>query len=297
MKYKCAGIVTYQPDIERLNKNIEALYDQVDHLIIVDNGSKNIKELQELVVDKHKIEILSHGNNEGIAWALNKILELAERKGYTWCLLMDQDSICSKNIIAEYAKHLNDDNIAILAPYIVDEYKTNLEQYKQMKLQEKSECIYAITSGTFLNINIWKKVGKFIEDMFIDGVDTEFSYRVREKGYKINRINKCYILHQQGNKTEKTHIYRIYKDFAGNISIKPAFRFNYSTIRWYYMARNNYAIIRRYSELNGRLKPILSYMMRFMSVLLLERNKKEVWSAIRNGYRDGKKYYLPKNIM
>lgn len=39
MKY-LAGIVTFNPNIERLDQNIRAIYPQVSHIYIVDNGSK-----------------------------------------------------------------------------------------------------------------------------------------------------------------------------------------------------------------------------------------------------------------
>lgn len=41
----CAGIVTYNPDIPILKRNISSLNSQVNLIIIFDNGSMNYKEI------------------------------------------------------------------------------------------------------------------------------------------------------------------------------------------------------------------------------------------------------------
>ena len=131
-----------------------------------------------------------------------------------------------------------------------------------------------------------------MEDLFIDGVDTEYSYKVRAQGYSIRRINASYILHQQGEGTEKTWIYRIHVDESGRKSFKPAFRFNYSQMRWYHMARNNLILIKKYQKLNGRLRPLLSYSLRFLSVILLERHKISLAKTLCRGIKDGLNYQV-----
>ena len=40
-----AGIVTYQPDMDRLRENLNAVVGQVDFVVCVDNGSRNIAAL------------------------------------------------------------------------------------------------------------------------------------------------------------------------------------------------------------------------------------------------------------
>lgn len=288
--YITAGIVTYNPDIDRLKKNIESIILQVRKIIIVDNASSNKAELIKLLKTYDNICLISNNLNEGIAKALNQICNEAINSGSEWCLLLDQDSVCSDNIIQEYSKFFAVNGVGMLCPYIVDEYKITLSMYKNMDLSETSTCKYAITSGSLVDLSIWKQIGGFLEYFFIDGVDAEYSYNLREHGYKILRANKCYIMHQQGNNTEKTHIYRIHVDESGRRTIKPAFRFNYSLLRWYYMARNNLILIKKYKQLNGTFKPMLSYFMRFFSVVLLERNKISVFKSIYKGFSDGVKY-------
>lgn len=285
-----AGIVSYNPEIDRLSKNINGIVDQVDVLYIVDNSSKNVDEVERLTKRNNKIVLIKNTENKGIATALNQICEKAENDNISWCILLDQDSVVSPNIISEYNKHTNDDKVGMLCPYIVDEYKISLSEYNHMRIPETSVCAYAITSGSFVYIPIWKAIGGFPDFFFIDGVDADYSYNLRAHGFIIERINSCYIMHQQGNHTEKTHIYRIHKDESGNKKWMPAFRFNYSFKRWYYMARNNLILIKKYKNMNGVVKPFISYWVRFLSVILIERNKSKVIRSINQGFRDGMKY-------
>ena len=44
-----AGIVTYNPDINRLCKNLDAIKNQVSCIVIVDNASINIEEIKNLI--------------------------------------------------------------------------------------------------------------------------------------------------------------------------------------------------------------------------------------------------------
>ena len=292
MEQFAAGIVSYNPDIFRLKENIDAINHQVSRVVVVDNASDNISEIKKLIAEYENAEIVCNSDNKGIAVALNQICQYAKKMGIDWCILLDQDSICSGNIIKEYSQYIGIKQIAMFCPYIVDEFKITLKMYKQMSLPEKTKCNYAITSGSFVKIDVWEKLGGFFEDMFIDGVDTDYSYNLRIHGYEIYRINSCYIMHQQGNNTEKTHIYRIHKDEAGKKTIKPAFRFNYSMMRWYYMARNNLIIIKKYRKLNGILKPFCRYVIRFLSVALIEKHKLKVISSICRGFMDGIRYKI-----
>lgn len=285
-----AGIVTYNPDIDRLENNINAIIKQVNELIIVDNASNNKQEIIDLLKQYKNVHLIVNESNKGIAKALNQICDKACKLHAKWCLLLDQDSVCSANIILEYTKFLTVKGVGMFCPFIVDEYKITLSKYKKMNLPETSICKFAITSGSYIDLDIWKEVGGFLEYFFIDGVDAEYSYNLRVHGYKILRVNNCYIMHQQGNNTEKTHIYRIHIDESGKRTIKPAFRFNYSLLRWYYMARNNLILIKKYKQLNGIIKPTLSYFMRFFSVVLLEKNKVAVFKSIYQGFSEGLKY-------
>ena len=56
MNYKLgAGIVLYNPEVELLKKNVDALYNQVDKLLLYDNGSSNYQEVKSIFGNYEKI--------------------------------------------------------------------------------------------------------------------------------------------------------------------------------------------------------------------------------------------------
>ena len=116
-----AGITLYEPDVHRLLENIDAVLPQVDKLICVDNGSKNIAEIKDRIHWKYPdVEIIENGENLGIARALNQMFEYAEAHVYDWVLTLDQDSVCPENLMEEYKKHLEIKDVGVLSPKMVD---------------------------------------------------------------------------------------------------------------------------------------------------------------------------------
>ena len=106
MKY-IAGIVLYNPDLGRLKENIESICKQVDKVILIDNGSDNIREIEDLIKEYLNCILLKNGENMGIAYALNQILKYAYENDVKWFLTLDQDSVCSRNLINTYSKYID----------------------------------------------------------------------------------------------------------------------------------------------------------------------------------------------
>jgi rhamnosyltransferase len=62
-----------------------------------------------------------------------------------------------------------------------------------------SEVRTCITSGALTNLDLWKKLDGFDEQMFIDSVDFEYCYRVRKAGYKVIQTDQVQLSHSIGN--------------------------------------------------------------------------------------------------
>ncbi len=88
-----AGIITYNPELVVLEKNIASIISQIECIVIVDNGSRNISAITDLV-DKYKIHIIKNKDNYGIATALNQAMDYGKRSGFLWMLSLDHDSQC-----------------------------------------------------------------------------------------------------------------------------------------------------------------------------------------------------------
>ena len=99
----CAGIVTYNPELSRLRENVGAIVrNGISHIVIADNASGNYDEIRRAFADAD-ICFIANRENTGIAYALNQILETAERRfGSEWVLTLDQDSVAADELIDRY---------------------------------------------------------------------------------------------------------------------------------------------------------------------------------------------------
>jgi rhamnosyltransferase len=83
------------------------------------------------------------------------------------------------------------------------------------------------TSGNVLKLDLWKSFGGFREELFIDEVDHEFCYRLKENGYNIILISNCLLNHSIGGNKKY---------------ILPHIASNHRNERIYYKIRNIFFI-------------------------------------------------------
>lgn len=273
----CAGIITYNPDIDRLKKNILAIYIQVDKVYIFDNHSNNVIDIVKLCEAFSNVVLLREKDNYGIAYALNFLCSTAIYDAYDWILTLDQDSISPNGLISTMKNYISDE-IGILCPAI---YYDGIKKNTQLKkiTEEVSACM---TSASLTNLAAYKKVDGFNNDYFIDFVDNEYCMKLRLNNYKIIKVNKCVLNHQLGD--TKTFKFLFIK--RNLTSHKPW--------RLYYMARNNYNFIKKYKKyLNYIKEKIKLYYVLFFEYIV-SSNKKEAKKYIKKGLKDGKKGILGK---
>lgn len=268
----CAGIVTYNPDIIRLKENIEAVNSQINIIFIFDNGSTNINEILDLTKKNTNVIVRPCKQNKGIAFALNRLVELAKEHGFEWILTLDQDSVILEGLIEQYVKYIDRNNTGLICCTLEDRnFKGN-----PFKVNGDYEIVKkCITSGTLTNISCVYEVGGFDEDLFIDSVDYDMCYSMAEKGYDTIMINFCGLLHEVG-KSRTVNLFG--KKMAVN---------NHNPMRKYYIARNSVYLIKKH-KLN-KFKEYFVIYRRFFTVLFFEKQKKEKISAMFRGIRDGKR--------
>ena len=194
-----AGIVSFEPDIERLRCNIDAIAPQVCAVVIFDNGSSNYREIRKSI--KNAVLIRSE-KNLGIAAALNRLIRWGERKGYKWMISLDQDSVCPTDYVKDMLPLLDLKRVGIAAPVIIDRSIGVVGHSPKGSYAEVRTCI---TSGAFNSIAAWCKVSGYDESMFIDSVDFEYCYRLRKHGYRVVQSGKVWLLHEVGN-SQKTAV-------------------------------------------------------------------------------------------
>lgn len=266
-----AGIVTYNPDIVRLQENVLAIKPQVELVYIFDNGSLNGTELQSLICDK--VILIKNDENKGIAYALNRLFERAREDEFEWLLTLDQDSICANSFIERVRDKM--DYADSITTWRRDNNYHTTEMTEDNKIKEVDRCI---TSGNLVRINAWEQINGFNERLFIDMVDVDFCFRLREKGKKIVRIGFYGLEHQMGDGTQ-------FKLLGKNIYIG-----NYSAFRKYYIARNMVYVIKKYN-LHHHYYSYKRLMLLFLHALFMEKEKRKRCRALIKGVRDGFKQY------
>ena len=277
-----AIIVSYNPD-SNLFDSINLLLNQVEKVIIVDNGSKEkyVKYIKS--INEDKIEIILNKENLGIATALNIGVRKALENGYEWILTMDQDSKASPDMVKKMFNVYNSINreerkdILSIFPNFVDERIQSIEENSNMNSYEYVDA--DITSGNLLRKEVFEKVGFFDDSLFIDLVDTDFCMRLNEKGIKMIKIRDAVLYHSLGES-------KTIKGILGSFNTS-----NHSALRRYYMTRNRFYILEKYKGLNSftlnRDKKL--FKKEFVKIILGEKDKVNKIKMVLRGYKDYKK--------
>ena len=277
-----AIIVSYNPD-SNLFDSINLLLNQVEKVIIVDNGSKEkyVKYIKS--INEDKIEIILNKENLGIATALNIGVRKALENGYEWILTMDQDSKASPDMVKKMFNVYNSINreerkdILSIFPNFVDERIQSIEENSNMNSYEYVDA--DITWGILLRNVVFETVGFFDDSLFIDLVDTDFCMRLNEKGIKMIKIRDAVLYHSLGES-------KTIKGILGSFNTS-----NHSALRRYYMTRNRFYIWEKYKGLNSftlnRDKKL--FKKEFVKIILGEKDKVNKIKMVLRGYKDYKK--------
>lgn len=267
-----AGIVLYNPDINRLKDNIGAIYSQVETVVFVNNGSENFDTVKSLLTVYPNTVTIDNGANLGIATALKQIMEYGMHNGYDWVLTLDQDSVCQPNLIQTYAGFCELDKAGILTCNIVDRNFSVANGFKPgEKYREVRQCI---TSASLISTQAYRKTDGFDEKLFIDSVDFDICINMRIHGFKIYKINFDGILHEVGH---GKNVKLLLKDYVS---------YNHSPFRQYYMARNHKYLVKKYPDQFSRTKEWIREIREEVIILFYEERKMEKLKSRWKGLRE-----------
>lgn len=263
-----AGIVLFNPDIDRLTKNISAIVDQVEFTLLVDNGSDNISDVKEIMKKFSGVHLVELGVNKGIAFALNKIGQYAVEYKFDYFITLDQDSVVMNGLVNEYKKYLDLPNMGQLTNYIDD--RNNPIDRSKIKLKESG----AITSSALMPTDVYASGIHYDDELFIDKVDFDINIQLKKAGFKSYQIPYIGLLHEVGNQTQHS--------FFG----LKVMTYNHSAMRRYFISRNSIYLIKKYGfrEAGGFL---IGDVSRFIKTILYEKDKIKKNGASIKGLRDG----------
>ncbi|RIJ41461.1 glycosyltransferase family 2 protein [Pontibacter oryzae] len=270
-----AVVVLYRPDADVL-LNMASYSMAVEKLYVIDNSEEVSPQFIEEMAKRFPHAVYrSLGENLGMAKALNIAATQALEAGYSWLLMMDQDSKCGVSMIEQLlatlkAQPLNE--IGIVAAG----YTAAPTSHTEALLEEVNS---AITSGSILNLRAYAQVGPFRENLFIDFVDHEYCLRLQVQKYKIIINHAARLSHQLGNQT-------CHNLFGWRLCTS-----NHNYLRRYYITRNRLEILHQFkkyfpefaaSEKNKNFVEILK-------VLAFEKDKLRKLKSFILGYLDFKR--------
>ena len=274
----CGLIITYNPSKEFYSL-AKILSSKLKQVIIIDNNSlkENKEEFKKQLQQFNNILLVENTINKGIATALNQGFYEAEHLNYKLVLSFDQDSILFNHIIDELVLVYNASYMKKKIAFI----GVNYEGFHHSNLKEKSipyvEYDVVITSGALLAIAVFKEIGKFRDDFFIDSVDFEICLRAKKNGYHNIMTRRPCMKHKAGQlKTLK----------IGGFTITTS---NHSAFRRFYMAKNHVKITKEYffSFPFWILKKNFFFIKSFVEMLIVDNNRKAKINSTLKGLLDG----------
>ena len=260
-----AIVVTYYPEKELLERNVQAFINHVDKVLIWENTPSPDK-LDYRFIEHEKVEYYGDGINS-ISRALNYAWEYANEYGFDYLLTMDQDSYF-ENFDYYVHKTVLDPEApeGIWTPQINGENVS--DDYEEIEIP--------ITSGMLASIKIVNIIGGWNESYTIASVDDEFFLMAHQCNIKKYKIKNASLLQRFG----ATQVVTV---FGHKLELR-----NYGPQRLYDIYRNNFILIRKYPEIDYLRKNFFHYWLKaIVLVFLFEKQRFSKTAAIFKGIISG----------
>jgi len=282
MTTKIVAVVPVFGAPDDLAETVAALGTQVDEVILVDDGSHTAAT----IVYGPRVEVISLESNSGIATALNVAIERAGERGASHVITLDQDSRLADGHVRRLLGLLDSADpdgapIAAAVPGIVGG--------AAVLLGADGEPFDPIQSGQLIPIGVFDALGGFEAELFIDAVDSEFTIRARQAGYRFVVDETLEMAHALGEAVPLSFLGRPLVVFG-----KPRHVLYHSPWRTYYMVRNSVWLSRRYGRGDRAWMRRRNRKMTEMIIggSLLAPDRITQIQAVRAGWRDGRRGIL-----
>lgn len=236
---------TYHPD-DGFRQRIRHVVERCALTVVVDNTPGG----HVFAADQADgLTLLQDGCNKGLGAALNAGLAEALRQGCEAVVLFDQDSSpCPDFIDSLFQALVAAGPRAIIGPLLVDDAQARAPTIGANLPPELDDVTCIATSGMCFWLHDLKPTDRFTEDFFLDFVDFDWCWRLREQGWRICRLKSLPMPHRLGLAQRK---------FVGLTYHVPA------PFRHYFQFRDTLKLAaRRYVPLYSRIR---------LSVILLPK--------------------------
>ncbi|MGA2753421.1 MAG: glycosyltransferase [Terracidiphilus sp.] len=279
----CAAIVTFNIG-EALHRCVDAIQNQVGHVLIVENGSgePTRRELSRLTAPD-SVTVILNEHNEGIARAFNQAVEWARGGGFQWILLLDHDSEATPGMVEELVRGYETldragiRNVGILA---ASPFDRNIQRYLYCPPRANGGLPLqggeVISAGSLIRLGVFDVVGPFNEDLFIYFVDVDFYKRLVRAGFGAYICPEAVFLHQEGLKKRHRFLWI------------DAWYDHYGKEARYYLTRNTIYVITKLPVSRGDIRVLIHRLWTdHVNILLFDKERFGVlWFSFR-GLIDG----------
>ncbi|WP_025729900.1 glycosyltransferase family 2 protein [Atopobacter phocae] len=287
-------LVTYHPT-QRTEQLIRSMSEANEEIIIVDNGSGSNDVLNQ--INAQQVTLIRLKENKGLAYAQNEGIKEAKKQGKKGLFFFDQDSEIDQNffnqMVDEYNRLLKDYNIGILAPNLYDRNLKEYGRYAKLTptgyetvhtIQEATRVDFVVSSASFMPMDVFLdeegRLQRYVDEFFIDQVDTEWSLRLKRKGKDIVVTPRVIFKHTIGERTEHHLLH---------LTVRPN---HHGPLRKFYIVRNGLKCVEWYGKEFPGFKKLMYHRLihDLLGVIFYEDNKwiklKAMWAGFINSNKD-----------
>ncbi|HEY5222171.1 MAG TPA: glycosyltransferase [Microbacteriaceae bacterium] len=242
-----AVVPTFHPGDETLAR-LSVLSEQVDHVIVVDDGSSPTADATLSVIESAGHELVRHADNRGIAAALNTGIRLALTQRADYVLTIDQDSLLPHGYVTACLDVFHGAASATRLGIVTVDSINGYPSIPPRRSPEGYGLVNeAIQSGFLMTAECLTECGLFDEQLFIDCVDTEFCLRIGEHGFRIAIAAGTNLEHELGEQVQ----FRPFGVPRRRDGVIETYEYH-GPYRRYFIVRNNVDLWLRYARKRPR---------------------------------------------
>jgi len=195
-----AVVTTYKPD-ERLLERLQPMLRCCEHVVLVDNTPGGHRFAWK--TDRMAVSILQDGQNKGLGRALNLGIAAARRAGARTVVLFDQDSTPDDTFLRRMHALVGTQRRLCIGPLHVDDAvgpaSADAPARAALPAQPALRPLTCLpTSGMTFCIDELGPADDFAEEFFLDLVDFDWCWRLRQRGWQFFRALDVVMLHRLG---------------------------------------------------------------------------------------------------
>jgi rhamnosyltransferase len=281
-----AVVSSFHPDARLVDVCNSALR-QAAAVVVVDDGSGPDAEPWLDTCESLGARVRRQPANCGIAAALNEGLRVAREHDPTSraVLTLDQDSVLPDGYVEALVRAWSEAEVRSVAVGMVGPAQASgVRRAAEWSgsASARAEVLISrepIQSGLLVPWSTVDAVGFFDEDLFIDGVDTDFFLRAATHGLRAVAAPDAVLGHRLG----RTHDLRL---GGRTLPIVHA-----ATFRYYYLARNRVRLLRRHGARHRAwaagavLRDLRHLAVVTLAVPGRRARLRETWDGLRDGLR------------